>query len=220
VTCISLHVASDGLGSLGFLAAYQGPAGNGIVPIGRGIAGIQLLVLNKEFRLAGVGELGDIWIRIPSVHKHYRASFVEDKEKVVLNPYTRDPADWLLKTNDWGHYLPDGAIEFVGARNRSVASQERTVHAEQIEATLLSNSCLKEVLVEFEKAKDGKTRLVAYVILSDAESRGDSRAVQRLQKTVRESVPDWIPVSIVTVNTLPLREGSRPNRDIPSLSMR
>jgi amino acid adenylation domain-containing protein len=204
--CINLHVASDGLDSLGFLAANHGPAGSVIVPIGRGIAGIQLLVLNRECRQAGVGELGDIWIRIPSVHKHYRSSLAEDQEKFILNPYTNDPADWLLRTNDWGHYLPDGTIELIGARSRSFVSQGSTIQAEQIEATLLSHSALRQVLVEFEKAKDGKTGLVAYVVLSDA----DSRAVPRLQKTLRESVRHSISASIVTVNTLPFGKEANP----------
>ncbi len=41
------------------------------IPLGKGIEGVQLLVLNPARKLAGIGELGEIYVRTPYLTKGY-----------------------------------------------------------------------------------------------------------------------------------------------------
>src|SRR5262249_57099284 len=58
-------------------------------PLGRGIADVQLLVLNRHQQLAGVGESGEICVRSPHVALGYVDNEVLTGERFILNPFTK-----------------------------------------------------------------------------------------------------------------------------------
>ena len=53
-----------------------------ILPLGKGIEDVQLLVLNGAHQLAGVGETGEIYMRSPHVARGYRGDVVLTSEKI------------------------------------------------------------------------------------------------------------------------------------------
>ncbi|HEX7231768.1 MAG TPA: AMP-binding protein, partial [Candidatus Binatia bacterium] len=124
------------------------------VPLGRGIKDVQLLVLNKGGQLAGVGELGEVFVRSP----HLAAGYIADEERTrqmfVTNPFTRDPIDRLYRTGELGRYLPDGNVEWAGRNDRRVNIRGFRVELEEIESVLKSHPTVKNaavVLQEFEE---------------------------------------------------------------------
>ncbi len=67
VRCVNLYGATETPQAMGWHAVTpeETAAGDQVLPVGRGIDGVQLLVLDRRDLLAGVGELGEIAVRTP-----------------------------------------------------------------------------------------------------------------------------------------------------------
>lgn len=90
------------------------------VPLGRGIDGVQLLVLNEAGQLAGVGELGEIHVRTPYLARGYFGDEELSRARFIDNPFTTVPGDRLYRTGDLGRWRPDGLLDCVGRADRQV----------------------------------------------------------------------------------------------------
>ena len=88
------------------------------VPVGRGIDGVQLLVLNAAGGLAAPGELGEVCVRTPHLSLGYLGDERLTAERFVANPFTGDPADRVYRTGDLGRYRADGAVDPRGPPRR------------------------------------------------------------------------------------------------------
>jgi non-ribosomal peptide synthetase component F len=83
---------------------------NSRIPLGKGIEGAQLLLVNEANRLVGEGEVGEILIRSPYLSLGYYGDAALTKEKFVVNPFTRAEGDICYRTGDLGTYLADGSV--------------------------------------------------------------------------------------------------------------
>src|SRR5207302_1211415 len=80
-----------------------------IVPLGRGIEDVQLLVLNAAGELAGIGEPGEVLVRSP----HLASGYLDDPA-LTADRFLGAGADRRYRTGDVGRYLPDGDVEPLG----------------------------------------------------------------------------------------------------------
>ena len=84
------------------------------LPTGRGAPDVQLLLLTPSGQLAGVGEVGELYVRSP----HLAAGYVDDDAltaaNFLVNPFTTEKSDRLFRTGELARYLPDGNVEWAG----------------------------------------------------------------------------------------------------------
>lgn len=198
------------------------------VPLGRGIKDVQLLVLNQSRRLAGVGEIGDIFVRSPHLAEGYIGDHKRTEQMFIVNPFTNDPSDRLYRTGELGRYLPDGNVEWAGRNDRRVNIRGFRVELEEIEIALKQHPAVDNaavVLREIEmpnysetpksgdsgnrKSKSGPAdenpksdlRLVAYVA---ADEEPQSLA-DLLQSYLATRLPNYmVPAHYVILPSLPL----------------
>src|SRR5437763_1219642 len=77
VTCINLYGSTETQRSLAFHRVTEEEAGalsergKQVLPLGRGLRDVQLLVINRAGGLAGIGELGEIAMRSPHLARGY-----------------------------------------------------------------------------------------------------------------------------------------------------
>jgi acyl-CoA synthetase (AMP-forming)/AMP-acid ligase II/acyl carrier protein len=186
------------------------------VPLGRGIKDAQLLVLNKSGQLAGIGELGELFLRSP----HLAAGYIGDEERTrqmfVTNPFTSDPADRLYRTGELGRYLHDGNVEWAGRNDRRVNIRGFRIELEEIESILKQHPTVKDAAVvsqSFDLSRSDnpksqiqnpkyESRLVAYVVFTEQ----DSQSLRDLLYAYTSSrLPDYmIPSHFVILSSLPL----------------
>ena len=162
----------------------RGGATRETVPTGKGVRDVQLLLLNGERRLAGVGELGEMFIRSP----HLAAGYVGDDgltgANFIINPFTGAERDRLYRTGEFARYLPDGNVEWAGRRDRRVSIRGFRVELAEIEAVLRQHGRIRDAAVAARECTgaDGaavkEKRLIAYVerAASCALSAGELRA--------------------------------------------
>jgi non-ribosomal peptide synthetase component F len=145
VTCVNVFTCRR---SPGRYACHTLPPGaddaRAIVPIGHGVAGADLLVLNRHNQLAGVGELGEL---------HFQPAR-------TTGPHA------LLATGMMGRFLPDGSVDCVGDGSAVVSVNGYTIRVDEVAAAVMRHSSVLDARVTAETGREG-TQLVAHVTLAD-----------------------------------------------------
>jgi amino acid adenylation domain-containing protein len=219
ITCINLYGSTETQRAVSYFeapseassacdreTAFEGH-GKEILPLGRGIEDVQLLVLNKAGRQAGVGEAGEIYLRSPHVARGYLREPALTAERFITNPFTNLRGDRLYRTGDLGRYLPDGNVEPLGRADFQVKIRGFRIEPGEIEAVLGSHEAVREVVVLAREDAPGERRLVAYLV----PEAGELPATQELRGFLKERLPDYmVPSAFVTLDALPLT----PNRKV------
>jgi amino acid adenylation domain-containing protein len=105
-------------------------AGGRNVPIGRGVNGAQLLVVDPKGRLVGVGEAGEVAVR-----SNYLSLGYVDAGRIVP-PGDRAEGGRIYRTGDRGFYLPDGEVLVLGRSDDQVKVRGYRVELAEITAAL------------------------------------------------------------------------------------
>jgi amino acid adenylation domain-containing protein len=206
------------------------------VPLGRGIENVQLLVLNNSGQMAGVGELGQLYVRSPHLAEGYVADEARTQQMFLTNPFTNDPLDRLYRTGELGRYLADGNVEWAGRNDRRVNIRGFRVELEEIEAVLKQHPAVKDAAVvlqevelptaKFVASEDtdnpkskiqtlkSAPRLVAYVVADEAQPS----LVDSLPSILCARLPDYmVPSHFVVLDGLPLNpNGKIDYRSLPT----
>ena len=178
-----------------------------VVPLGRGIPGVQVLVRTASGEMAGVGEAGELWMRSPHVALGYLGDPALTAERFVVNPWTNDPADLLYRTGDLGRYRPDGVVEPMGRADQQVKIRGFRVELGEIEAALAKHPTVREAVV-VARGDISDRRLVGYVV--PADGRFDA---EELREHLKASLPEFmVPSAFVRLDALPLTANRKIDR--------
>ncbi|MFL5705396.1 MAG: amino acid adenylation domain-containing protein, partial [Ktedonobacteraceae bacterium] len=158
---------------------------NETIPVGRGIQDVQLLILNESHRRAGIGEVGEIYVRTPHLTKGYIGDDALTNKRYLVNPFTHLPIDRLYKTGDRGRYLPDGNVEFLGRADDQVKIRGYRVEIAEIQMLLQHHPAIKDAAVLVLEEEAGDSRLVAYVVPDGHEAMD----VSELRTYVKQRLP-------------------------------
>jgi amino acid adenylation domain-containing protein len=221
VTCINLYGTTETQRALAYLVISETDAGveektpkqppeKETVPIGRGIEDVQLLILNQAHRLAGIGEMGEIYFRSPHLAKGYLGAKQLTSESFIRNPLTNNIQDRLYKTGDLGRYLPDGNVELVGRADHQVKIRGFRVETAEIEAVLKQQPAILNCTVTARVDESGEKALVAYVV-NTQRSCADFKL---LREQVLRRLPHYmVPAYFVGLAELPLTPNGKLDRD-------
>jgi acyl carrier protein len=106
--------------------------------------------------LAGIGELGEVFVRGPHLAEGYIGDEERTEQMFIVNPFTKDPHDRLYRTGELGRYLPDGNVEWAGRNDRRVNIRGFRVELEEVETVLKQHPIVQNaavVLREFDLPK-------------------------------------------------------------------
>jgi len=231
ITCVNLYGATETQRAVGYYIVpdafndavwKSGPGGppvnhapeeratiKEVLPLGKGIKDVQLLVLNGSRQLCGVGEAGEIYFRSPHLAKGYLGDETLTDERFILNPFTNADGHRLYRTGDLGRYLPDGNVEHLGRVDRQVKIRGFRIEPGEIEATLAQHPAVRETAVIALQNKSGDTSLVAYVVpLQPARI-----TTTELRQYLSEKLPAYMmPAAFVMMDALPLTPNRKLNR--------
>jgi amino acid adenylation domain-containing protein len=193
-----------------------------IIPLGRGIQDVQLLVFNEAQQLVGIGELGEIYIRTAYLAKGYLGDETLTQDRFIPNPFTQIFGDQLYRTGDLGRYLPDGNVEFAGRRDQQVKIRGFRIELTEVEASLREHPAVQETAVIALEDALGDKRLVAYLVSSESQVP----LINELYDFLKDKLPNsMLPSAFVFLEAMPLTPNGKldrkalppPNQDRPQL---
>ncbi len=169
-------------------------SGEGPIPIGRGIEGAQLLLLDEQDRLCEPGESGEIWIRSPYLAEGYLGDPEQTRARFVTNPFTGAPGDLCYRTGDRGRYLENGDVVFAGRADHQIKIRGFRVEPAEIVAALEQLPGVGRA-VALAREYEGDKQLAAYVVCEPSARVSAAELRQALRSTLPSyMVPRWLTV--------------------------
>lgn len=212
VTCINSYGTTETQRAVAYLIItdeIESRPHKAVYPVGRGMPDVQLLILGSAMKdqppLAGVGEIGEIYVRSPHLAKGYLKDEDLTRERFLTNPWTDAPADQLYRTGDLGCYLPDGSVEFLGRADRQLKLRGYRIEPSEIESILLKHPAIREAVVTLYRANTLGARLVAYLVANE-----NPPTPRQLRAFVQARLPDFMtPSDYVYLPALPLTPNAK-----------
>ncbi|HYH46786.1 MAG TPA: amino acid adenylation domain-containing protein, partial [Thermoanaerobaculia bacterium] len=223
VTCVNFYGSTETQRAVGYHVCKPVDEGAAeareILPLGRGMQDVQLLVLTRDRRLAGIGELGEIAIRSPHLAAGYlgdpdltRERFLPNPFAAAESPHLSAGSDRIYRTGDLGRYRPDGELEFVARADNQVKIRGFRIEPGEIEAALARHPAVREAVVVARSERTGEKRLVAYVVAQGEPAPPMPRASE-LQDWLRRRLPEYmVPPAWVELAKLPVTPNGKVDR--------
>jgi amino acid adenylation domain-containing protein len=218
VRCVNLYGSTETQRAVGYHAVGEAEIGDGapgrqVLPLGRGMPDVQLLVLTREQRLAGIGELGEIAVRSPHLAAGYLGDADLTRERFLANPFGEvGTNDRIYRTGDLGRFRPDGEVEFVARADKQVKIRGFRVELGEIEAALARHPAVREAVVIAGTDRSGEKRLVGYVV-PHGEGARPLPPANELQDFLRQRLPEYmVPPAWVELARLPLTPNGKVDR--------
>lgn len=216
VTCVNFYGATETPQAMGYYVIPEIHSDVAeAVSIGQGIDGVQLLVLRPDGELAGVSEVGEIYVRTPYLTLGYLNDQSLTNERYVINPVTGKETDKLYRTGDLGRFNPDGTVAYLGRKDQQVKIRGFRIELAEIEAEIAQHAAVRQFVITVEENEEsGEKSLALYVVLNGkVETTSDD-----LRKFLGQRLPSYmIPSKIVILDAIPLTPNGKLDRQALSL---
>jgi amino acid adenylation domain-containing protein len=131
--------------------AFEVPAdwaGTRPVPIGKACANTEVFAVTSEGRrVSRPGEIGELYVRGPSVMRGYWGQPAKTSEALVRNPFRAEHDELVYRTGDLVTLDPAGNYAFAGRRDGMVKIRGYRVELGEVEATLYRHPAIREAAV-------------------------------------------------------------------------
>ena len=186
-----------------------------VVPVGKPVKGVEILILDQDQNPIGTGEVGEIAVRSRYLSPGYWNRPDLNKIKFLPDPEGSDRRICLM--GDLGKFLPNGMLLHVGRKDSLVKIRGLRLDISEIEAVILGLDTIKEVAVEAHQDRFYGKRLVAYIVPVE----GTRPTVAGIRGYITKKLPDYMaPNSYIFLESLPqTSSGKVDRRSLPSLAV-
>ncbi|SOB83280.1 non-ribosomal peptide synthetase [Streptomyces sp. 1331.2] len=178
-----------------------------VVNVGRSLRNVDTYILDEQLRAVPLGAPGEIAFSGVCVGRGY----INDPDRTA-QAFTTDPFKpgvRLYRTGDYGRWLPEGTIEFLGRRDEQVKVRGFRIEIGEIENRLLQMPGVAETAVVIAGAGDATKNLVAFHTGSDQLQSAD------LRDFLAAALPDYmVPSHFHRLESLPLTENGKTDKKL------
>ena len=187
------------------ILACAPPAHRERVPLGRPINNVRVYVVDEHLSFVPLGAPGEIVFSGVCVGRGY----INDPER-TQRAFVNDPhcaGERLYRSGDYGRWLPEGKLEFLGRRDSQVKISGFRIEIGEIENRLLQLPGVREGAVVVTECADRSKQLVAFYA-SERPLDGDA-----LRADLGAALPQYmVPSTFHWRNTLPLTDNGKTDR--------
>jgi len=189
-------------------SAIFGPASHipdGALAVGVPIDGVDIRLEDETGKAVPQGEVGEI-----VVHTRYLAvGYWKDPENTAERFAGNDAGQRVYRTRDYGRYLPDGTLEYLGRRDRKIKLRGYSVEPYEIECALLRLPDVRDAAIVVEGEGDAAS-LHAFV---SGPKDYTAEGAQGLRALLAQDLPpQLVPVRIAVLPALPLTPRGKVDR--------
>ncbi|HVI70927.1 MAG TPA: condensation domain-containing protein, partial [Pyrinomonadaceae bacterium] len=177
-----------------------------IVPIGRPIANIQILLLDETLEPPPIGVAGELYIGGVGLARGYLRRPELTAERFVPDPFSKGAR--LYRTGDLARYLSDGNVEYLGRLDQQVKIRGFRIELEEIESVLSTLQGVRECVVMAQaEASSSERRLIGYVVSDSELDQG------KVRRYLEERLPPYmVPSLIIKLDRMPLSPNGKIDR--------
>jgi amino acid adenylation domain-containing protein len=185
-------------------------AGRGKVPVGRGIHGVQLLVLDAALAPTSTDVEGEICVRTPYLARGYLNEAQLSAGRFLADPFVSDSEARLYRTGDAGIRRSDGTVEFSRRMGTTAKVRGFRVEPADVEQALRQCSDVRQCAILVEEDVHGESMLKAYVV---GERAGAPPSMDRLRAELSSLLPAYmLPGAYVWLPVMPLTPSGKVDR--------
>lgn len=185
------------------VTAYATKFDDTVIPIGKAIQNIFLLIVDSHRQLVPIGIPGEIVIGGIGVADGYFRNQKLTEAAFIDNPFSNEGKLYL--TGDIGKFMPDGNILYSGRKDFQVKLRGYRIELGEIEAILSEHPFVKEAVVKLETAPN--PMLVAYFVSEHDSIDG------KLANYLGDKLPFYmIPSRWVRMDRFPVNNSGKINR--------
>lgn len=197
-----------------FTCCYRVPAGGwggGAVPIGTPIHGTYVRLLDDEMRPVPAGEIGMLYTGGLGLASGYLDGAHQSSDAFTADPL--QPGAMLYRTGDLARWRADGALDFLGRRDRQVKIDGKRIELGEIEETLRRCHGIADAVVTASRSGASGPVLTAYVRPAvDADNRATLASEARTD--LQRALPSHMqPSRIVVLDEFPLKASGKIDYD-------
>ncbi|RMQ48823.1 Pyoverdine sidechain peptide synthetase I, epsilon-Lys module [Pseudomonas cichorii] len=182
------------------------------VPIGQGLAGRRLYVLDDQLNLLPQGAVGELYIGGPGLARGYHGQPALSAERFIADPFVA--GERLYRTGDRARLRADGALEYIGRIDHQVKIRGFRIELGEIESRLQQCTGIREAVV-LALPLAGSTQLVSYLV-PEVEAHSDAQQAalrQSVKAQLQASLPDYmVPTHLLLLPDLPLTPSGKLDR--------
>ncbi|NSL85720.1 LLM class flavin-dependent oxidoreductase [Chitinophaga sp. Mgbs1] len=175
------------------------------ITIGRPIANTRIYILDAAQQLLPVGAEGEIYIGGQGVANGYINKPELSETRFLPDPFL--PGERVYRTGDFGRWLPDGSIEYIGRKDDQVKISGHRIELGEIEAALLETGHITAAVVMAKQVHQEEKELIAYIVTAQEPDTAAIRAAL-LQKLPAYMVPGYY----MQLSSLPLTPNGKVDR--------
>ena len=172
------------------------------VPLGRPINNVSVYIVDENLALVPLGAPGEIVFSGICVGRGYINDPERTQQAFMADPHRAGRR--LYRSGDYGRWLPDSKLEFLGRRDSQVKISGFRIEIGEIENTLLRVPGVHEGAVVVTGRPDGGKHLVAFY------SGQQPLNANALQERLNASLPKYmVPTAFHWRNRLPLTDNGK-----------
>lgn len=176
------------------------------IPIGKPIANVFALIVNKLGEMVPLGVPGELLLGGHCVGLGYLNDDVKTLKAFIENRWIpNDTSGCLYRTGDLVRCMPDGNIEYLGRIDRQVKIRGFRVELGEIEAAFRRSDKIGDIAVCRAKALGGREDVtVAHVVLRQDGS------VDGLRRFIGDQLPNYMhPTHYIEYDRLPINQAGK-----------
>lgn len=180
--------------------------------IGRPLYHTEIFILDEALNPSPTGVTGEIFIGGMGLARGYLYRDDLTQEKFISHPFSSNSQGKLYRTGDYGRWLPNGDIEFVGRMDNQVKIRGYRIEIGEIEVLLNAYPAIKQAVVI---AKKDQQCLVVYFSVNEKNivNVDDQDISEQLHTYLSRQLPEYmVPSAFIQLDTLPLNLSGKIDR--------
>jgi amino acid adenylation domain-containing protein len=176
--------------------------------VGRSFDHMTVRVLDEALRPVPRGTVGEVLFAGSGLVKGYL-----NRPELTGERFVQLDGQRFYRTGDLGRMSDDGSVELVGRNDFQVKVRGVRIELGEVEHHLRAAPRVREAVVAGKPTPTGEKRLVAYVVLDDAQADRRS-AMAEIRRYLVAHLPDYmIPAAFVALAALPLNFNMKLDRN-------